>query len=1811
MEDEFDILRSGLAALNDPFSPEGTRSLLKNPKGTSSYDNMFESGEIRNVISNTKDSKYLTIWDDPTDLNNEEKKAHRQPWLHKAGAGLGRVGTKVVAEIAKMPGVIGGIGAGIVGQIDDAISGEDNTDFMQTAFNNSWIKAIEGAEEHIKEEVLPVYVKEAIQSGNLWDNITSIDFWATEGADGLGYIISMLAPGQAITKLGIGQKMLGINKITNMASKTKKAEKALNTLNKFGINAKNADLATATIANTLFEAGAEARGAMDAFRNDLDIKLQNGEIDQAKYDELIQQEAIVGRNVFLANAAILVGPNAIMSKMLWGRPTNRAAKVGIADGKLTKAVEPTLKQKAGNLAKDVGLAGSREGFWEEGMQSTVENYYTENPDSNGFDIIGDLGEAYANMLSSTEGQKAIFLGAFFGGGMQGYTGAKSRQRDRKVTNSLVDTANEALSDFANVLTEDIYLKDKDGNVIIDELSKEPAIDKDKVVQKIAGSNGIEKLSLQFDLAAAKGDIETVENIRDMIATHIITPFVVNDNLGTDILRQALETSSQLSKVADIHGYDNSKFIDATIKKAEHLKNKYDTLNELGTSIFKLNEIESTDAQLNNFYNSLKTNYLSNQATAYTENLKLDKLNKLYETILSERGRNVEETESNHALRKDLFTMDSRIEPLYNKILETKKNIKEANDNLNKFWDSKTVQKDFKKYVKESNRLAKENEAKVNQVLDSIKDAKTIDELEAIDTLDDSLASSEIKKAKIERKAVLEKELADKIQAEKDAQEERDTEETAQHNQAVSNLENFNVGEKITIPNTIKMKKFRGVTGTITKVGKDKITIQLENGSTFTIGKEKFTSSKPKETITRSEGGENIDTPQKPTKIEENDTKTFENSRGSRIIITSNNKEGFKMFDNIPDEAVQWERNPRDKTGESFNIELPSETFSENNKKAVEMVKSEDFSDLEFLINHLPLNVKLTDAISVPLQTLPKPLTEKEREEGKLDQQEIFNKSSKVLRTTIIKELAINKANIEDIKVTIEGQANGDLQIAPQVSKGVEAENNIVNLHQYSGELSKVKSTDFYMVDEFGNLVNNNGDVLSSRRGLAPGEIYLHIKRANGKDFPLKLNVKRISEEKAELLYQLYLKRFDDFEGGKIKEDAEGKSTRVTQLPEDVQNSLKTTFKEELDLLGKNFNDITIRDLTDFLIYDATNNIKSQLRFYKGKLKVANKTFNKEDFKDEANKNIFISALVNNKRHQIRFKRHENDTNDLNISESRKYLEYLLRNNILNTNAVTGRDENGDFYPTFAGKTTIYLDSFNVKVKNKVSEFNPNKPRMFNKNLIGTNTGLKKALPGLFSNHIELDLDKNIYVDEKSNDYNRVSNLKLLSKDKRNTKKINPNDPSIKNASKRGNTVDELSRLFFSEIISIEDFIEEGERILQEQNELKPGTTIKMSEGYFIQLYNILEQYKKFFDDNGYTIFANTPSIGGVIGKAGRYAGTLDFLLYKRATKEWFIVDLKTSTSNRVDEYAGEDKFNYKGKDEIQQNGYKELFKQTTGKDISGVFIMPLVSKEDTKETDDYVYSEITMATKDFIFPVDTSKDIYELLNIDKIEEKEPTEKLADLKGFGVETQDEVEEKFADLAGFGVETQLKKDAEPKSTKTTTSKSIDKIIEDTQKAFENSTGTAQIPITYQGKDYMLLRDSFYMINLTDTTVVTDKNEIFKIVNFSNKESRESGSLGYVVSGKEVKTVWDERVKTVKSKIKKEDNKKVIVNKDKMSDADANKIIKNIMLTYRKEFIKDIQNIISKTNISQQEKVEELYIFLSSKGESREEVKTKCGL
>src|SRR5690554_3018444 len=195
------------------------------------------NNEILDYGVNINDRRYLDedfSFMSPYSVN--EIQADRQSGWSKARSGVGRIITKAGTELFKIPGVIGGIGAGTVGQIGDLITGEDNTDFMETAFNNSWIKTLSELNEEINEEYLPVYVRKAVQDGNLWANVTSIDFWATEGADGIGYIASMMFPGAALKALGAGNRL---SKLPFL---------------KGNVGAKQLDVVNATLANTILEA---------------------------------------------------------------------------------------------------------------------------------------------------------------------------------------------------------------------------------------------------------------------------------------------------------------------------------------------------------------------------------------------------------------------------------------------------------------------------------------------------------------------------------------------------------------------------------------------------------------------------------------------------------------------------------------------------------------------------------------------------------------------------------------------------------------------------------------------------------------------------------------------------------------------------------------------------------------------------------------------------------------------------------------------------------------------------------------------------------------------------------------------------------------------------------------------------------------------------------------------------------------------------------------------------------------------------------------------------------------------------------------------------------------------------------------------------------------------------------------------------------------------------------------------------------------------------------------------------------------------
>src|SRR5690606_18851673 len=145
-----------------------------------------------------------------------------------------------------------------------------------------------------------------------------------------------------------------------------------------------------------------------------------------------------------------------------------------------------------------------------------------------------------------------------------------------------------------------------------------------------------------------------------------------------------------------------------------------------------------------------------------------------------------------------------------------------------------------------------------------------------------------------------------------------------------------------------------------------------------------------------------------------------------------------------------------------------------------------------------------------------------------------------------------------------------------------------------------------------------------------------------------------------------------------------------------------------------------------------------------------------------------------------------------------------------------------------------------------------------------------------------------YIDSNGRVYYRVSVLKG---------KGAPTEAAQDNAAKRGNVVDELTRKFFTFPINKNIFKEEGLRLVAKLNK-QSGAFVTFEPEFFDQLYDILDQYAKEFEEKGYTIYANIPSVAGDLGssKNNGYAGTIDLLAYDRNKGHYVLIDLKTTST---------------------------------------------------------------------------------------------------------------------------------------------------------------------------------------------------------------------------------------------------------------------------------------------------------------------------
>lgn len=418
-------------------------SQLKNPNQEQRYTQPTYSPTLGEHNINVEEySDYIPtgVFDNKTlDETRAQNQSTTERWLRA----VPRLVSKVGIEVAKTPGYLYALGeAGLT----------EST--LAESMNNAWLDGLDKADQSVKDQ-FAIYTPKAVKEGNLWDNISSASFWTNEGVDGAGFLIAMMAPGAALKGIGLAAKA------TSIAGKLGAGSaRAANIGSKI-------ELGTATLMNTTLESMAEAKGAVDQLKIEFEGKISKGEINPNTGLPWTPEEADLainqaGKGVFMTNMTLLLAPNYIMNKNLLGKfiPTKNTLNKVIdpVTGAFKEVAPLTQKQILGNVAKELGTGLFSEGFVEEAGQFSIENYYKKLAKGETKEgLLSGLAEEYANALTTTEGQKAIFLGGLFGT-LGAIRATKELKKDNEYASKLSTILKQNYEGFSASI-DNIYSKD--------------------------------------------------------------------------------------------------------------------------------------------------------------------------------------------------------------------------------------------------------------------------------------------------------------------------------------------------------------------------------------------------------------------------------------------------------------------------------------------------------------------------------------------------------------------------------------------------------------------------------------------------------------------------------------------------------------------------------------------------------------------------------------------------------------------------------------------------------------------------------------------------------------------------------------------------------------------------------------------------------------------------------------------------------------------------------------------------------------------------------------------------------------------------------------------------------------------------------------------------------------------------------------------------------------------------------------------------------------------------------------------------------
>lgn len=639
-------------------------------------------------VQGSNNDDYLTGDEYLNDLDINEVRAQRQTAGEKWAMGIGRVATKTLSEFGKGIGYIGGAAASVF------------TQDIETMTNNFFVNAFESMGEAAKEK-MPVYVRNEITNGTFARQIWSPEFYVTEGADGLGFMISAIASGGA---MGAISKTIGISgKVAELLGKGAKF-------------AAKFDEVTIAGAQTFIESAAETKGVVDGLKVYWKGQdLGNGTYDSGKVDaegnmvtysqkEVNDLIGNAGVTTMSLNMFLLAGPNLIQTKLLFGKPTGNSNPFnGVTTGTVAEMQEQIAKRAPWKEATKAIVQGGSTSMaaesFQEWSQFSIENYADKK--GKGLankDLIGSLVDGYIEGLTTIEGQKSIFLGAVLGLG-PGMVGAyKQNKAETAQAKGLLGLMSNSSQAFKDDITS-VYKKDAEGNIELKDGN--PVIDSQKMTELWNSVSEDMIQSKLYEQAKVDKDINAAKHSLREILTRNIYPYLGIEG-GLELWKaHTRETSALLEGDAKSLGFDSKTELQLFMEELTmKVKSEYDNVVDKGPSFFGIEsdilaknkeEKKNIKQKIDQFVANLEYNAVRLKLNDDTLRESLDIINTdiaKFEGRITKSMRGKDTSIDNASKIFDALLKDDALTKIvYEKLLEKRKEIEKSITENGKLYES--------------------------------------------------------------------------------------------------------------------------------------------------------------------------------------------------------------------------------------------------------------------------------------------------------------------------------------------------------------------------------------------------------------------------------------------------------------------------------------------------------------------------------------------------------------------------------------------------------------------------------------------------------------------------------------------------------------------------------------------------------------------------------------------------------------------------------------------------------------------------------------------------------------------------------------------------------------------------------------------------------------------------------------------------------------------------------------------------------------------------------------------------------------------